>query len=160
MQILLSRGAVAVIRSCWTRGKGEWGGGSPPLGHLVALGSDFLGGAVFCDPPWPHLKPTHSVPSFSDSFLLAEDWGSKGCFRAQMITSFVRPGSRFLWQYNSLSKQVSVWSICFWWISLWGSRTEGLMYSWVLKLKIVFYLHTAVFCLSLCLPILVCRGYR
>lgn len=94
MQILLRRGAVAVIRSCWTRGKGDWGGGSPPLGHLVALGSDFLGGAVFRDPPWPHLKPTRSVPSFSDSFPLAEDWGSKGCFRAQMITSFVRPGSR------------------------------------------------------------------
>ena len=160
MQILLSHKAVAVIRSCWTRGKREWGGVCLP--HSASGGSQFWLSGRSSLSPWSSLTTSEadfcSVPSFSDFFLLAEDWGSRGCFRAQMITSFVRPGSWFLWQYNFLSKQVSVWSICFWWISLWRSRAEGLMYSRFLKLKIVFYLCTAVFCLSLCLPVFICLG--
>ena len=162
MQILLSHPAVAVIRSCWTRGKREWGGVSLP--RSASGGSGFWLSGRNSLPPWSCLTTSEadscSVSSFSDSFLLVEDWVSRGCFRAQMITSFVRPGSWFLWQSSSLSKQVSVWSICFWWISFWRSRAEGLMYSWVLKLKLAFYLHTAVFCLSLCLPMLISQGYH
>lgn len=128
----------------------------------MPLGSDFLGGDLFCHyPPRPHLRPAlDTVASVSDSFLLVEGLGSRGCFRAWMITRFVRPGLWFLWQYNFLAKRVTVWSICFCLVPHWVSRAEEFMCSWFEKLNPVFYLRTPVCCLPLCLPVWVCRGCR
>lgn len=111
-KLLFQRGGIA--NTSQTRGRGRYQitdrmGKEEGGADLAALASNPGRSSLLPLPTWATSEATlDSLPSFSTSFLLAEDLDPGGCLRAFVITSFARLGLWFPWQHNSLAKLVSV----------------------------------------------------